>query len=638
MGSLKFLSIQYVGDKYQYESPALRDGLNIIAGDNGTGKTTFCDFVYFLLGGTVTKFKGDAKKRHDEVVGDTNNFVQAKIEISGQRFIIHRDISATEIAVQPEDGLLEIFPVRRTKAKPRTFGDWLLERVGISPSTIFQGTRSWQLGVSDLSRLFYQDQSPDLTRILKSHDQDSPFLDSLEVRRAVFQTGVGKTFNEYHLAYGEHQRLDARFKEVQSKLSALDEALALTGDGGQVPLDHLIDDIDQLDEQIAKLELSRERMLRRPDAPGGAVEELQSLLAELGARERTLAGLTDHLRRLALELFQVSSVASQLAVEIGQIERILFTDAHLGLFSPDTCPYCLSPVDRQEGTCICGTKIDSKRYRHFFYNREEYRAALESKRRNLRTADEAQRAVQKEHDRINAQVGPMEIGVFALRKRISERPKDINSHMNALRFARVEKTLVVLSTRRSALGRQVDIESRRSQLATEVARIADAKGALSERINTLHGAAAAEMKAIVTDFTAIYDRNLRSVLTDVTSAEIDLDTYEPIINRGSYREASSIVPIRLMYFASLLELSRLRPDVAFPRFLLIDTPDTAGIDQKRLLGSIDVLMRIADSEGPSCQVILTTGLDGYSSAAGSDVVSTLTKENKLLKSVVMEKD
>jgi len=56
MGSLIIKKVLYEGDKYSYESPELSEGINIIIGDNGSGKSTFTYFIEYCLGGYLKYF------------------------------------------------------------------------------------------------------------------------------------------------------------------------------------------------------------------------------------------------------------------------------------------------------------------------------------------------------------------------------------------------------------------------------------------------------------------------------------------------------------------------------------------------------------------------------------------------------
>jgi len=77
MGVLIIKRVKYHGDKYLYESPELRKGLNVVYGDNGSGKSTFSYFLEYGLGGRVSPFNKDQDiDKYRLILEDTNNFVE----------------------------------------------------------------------------------------------------------------------------------------------------------------------------------------------------------------------------------------------------------------------------------------------------------------------------------------------------------------------------------------------------------------------------------------------------------------------------------------------------------------------------------------------------------------------------------
>jgi hypothetical protein len=119
-----------------------------------------------------------------------------------------------------------------------------------------------------------------------------------------------------------------------------------------------------------------------------------------------------------------------------------------------------------------------------------------------------------------------------------------------------------------------------------------------------------DITAKVHAFSRKYDELMKSTLPDCRSAKITLDNYLPSINDGLYRETSALVSIRLMYFITLMHLSLTDKSVTFPRFLLIDTPETAGIELEYLQYCIKQLEELQDY-GVDFQVIISTGLNKY---------------------------
>ncbi|MDP3211909.1 ATP-binding protein [Methylotenera sp.] len=144
MGSLRINKINYEGNNYYFQSELFDKNLVVIEGDNGTGKSTFCNLIYFGLGGKVNEFSKEATKRHTEITEDSNNYVELFVTISGKNYCFKRFINDNDIIVTPctiykneESGEIifdvsqyaqqtEVLPIYRQSA-PRIFSDWMLE-------------------------------------------------------------------------------------------------------------------------------------------------------------------------------------------------------------------------------------------------------------------------------------------------------------------------------------------------------------------------------------------------------------------------------------------------------------------------------------------------------------------------------
>ena len=89
-----------------------------------------------------------------------------------------------------------------------------------------------------------------------------------------------------------------------------------------------------------------------------------------------------------------------------------------------------------------------------------------------------------------------------------------------------------------------------------------------------------------------------------------------------------------MYFIALMHLSLSDKSVTFPRFLLIDTPETAGIELDYLQNCIRQLEGLQEY-GVDFQVIISTGLNKYPDSLKDNRVLFMPdrkqKEHMLLK-------
>ncbi len=160
MARLSIRKVAYRGEKWSFESPWLGDGLQILVGRNGAGKSTFSNLIYYCLGGRVTSFEQNDKAHHREIVSDSKNYVELLVEIDSVQFRLKRYFNSNEIGIQQANGDVEVFSVTRSKDNTRVFSDWMLERLGIDPVTLYYGAYVGKINLTDLFRLIYHDQSP----------------------------------------------------------------------------------------------------------------------------------------------------------------------------------------------------------------------------------------------------------------------------------------------------------------------------------------------------------------------------------------------------------------------------------------------------------------------------------------------
>lgn len=631
MGRLAIRSVRYSGSRFEFQSPVLPDGVLIVEGTNGSGKTTLADLIYYGMGGEPKQFRATGNQRHKQIASDTENYVELVIEVGGETFWVRRFLGVSEVALRSsENSAPEVLQLRRTGTTV-TFSDWLMERLGIEPITLWQGTRSWRLGFNDLARLVYHDQAPNPTSVFKGPDVDSPVTESRDLRRAIFEVLVGRSFHEYYARQGELYGLEAERQTAVSGLQLFRETIPLLGDSQpDSNLEHIDEQLDELRGQLSRLVTHREALLSRPEVDSGLEDALRELRAELSQAEGNAAAHRSRQRQLSVELADLQIVRRDLVLEATHLRKIMYTDEQLSLFSLDTCPYCLRPCVRGPNECICGSEIPDDEYRRFFYSASEYREMLKSKQKNLATVDLAIAAVQTQMAEVSEIVRKATEESEAGQARAREFAKVLNASVNMTELRRVDDQIVSIEKRLGSLEQQRAIEGKRQQLEEGAAQIEKRRERLRAEVGGLHARAVEDMEVSVDAFNERYQDMMKAALPDCRTARIDQD-YRPIINSNEYFEASAGVPIRLMYYFTLLSISIELHYAPFPRFLLVDTPETAGIDAvnlKRAIGQLDRVLALPGE--PMFQVLLTTGVGKYPAAYRDRVVLSLDEQHRLL--------
>ncbi|WP_404364368.1 hypothetical protein ACIHQR_29970 [Corallococcus coralloides] len=632
MGRLAIRRVEYFGDIYSFVSPDLPDGLVIIEGSNGSGKTTFADLIYFGLGGSVKKFTKKGSEQHKEIREDSNNWVRLTFEINGERYYATRRFDAPEdvLVASHSTERVDVYPITRREGRV-IFSDWLLDALGIRNVTLFLGTYRGKLNFTDIMRLVYHDQDPDPSRVFKKADNENFVSDSRDFRRAIFEILIGRASEAYYETLGELKLAQANLTQRQGAIDAYSSAVGRASRGASkeknVNADFLKKEIGERENQVERLEQTRQQLRQAaPNAPAGE-SALLDLRQRLASSETAIAETEQRANESRAEKIRLRALEEQLVDEVVRIQKIIHAHETLALFSPDTCPCCLSKVDRAKDHCICGRSVVESDYQRFFYSSDEYLRILKSKQKNVETVREAVQACDSELAELAELIEKHRNTASGVRKNMERWAGTGGSYGTELQ--RVDDELVEVRVTLERLHGQLALEVERDKLEEQANAARLQVERLQQRARALEVAAQEDRAGKVAQFDKIYTALMRQTLKDVRFARLDSD-YEPVLNEAEYREASSNVTRRLMYFVTLLQMSLEDKDLPFPRFLLVDTPETAGIDLENLSRAISKLSDVLREASTAAQVILTTGDGKYPTELKGLRHITLTDHQRLL--------
>ena len=630
MGRLVIQQIEYVGKQYYYKSPIFGNGINIIEGKNGTGKTTLVDLICYVLGIYVSEFDDKGKETHTEVCNDIDNYVHAKIFIDSKEYTLQRFFKRNVIFVKDQEILTE-YPVHRSNGEVFTFSDWMMTKLGIAIVEIYQGTKKNKINFSDLFRLIHYDQSTLPNKIYKNQRNENNFVsDSLFVRKVIFELLMGKAFSDYYSHIGEVIRLE---KIKDTKKSIVDNYKDILVQSG-IPLEiidptELIKKRSSLELQLAKAQIYLGDLKERNYTMGDIQKHLDLLRTSVINMEMKYSDLSIKKLELLRELKNIEQLKEEVILEVTQLKKIIVAHEELNLFSPNTCPYCLKHVVRVENHCICGSQIEEGEYEKFFYSPDEYLDILKSKQKSVDTINDAWDACNEELEGISKDL------IYAEIKREKNREemlgiKSITS-VRDIEFNEVNDKILDLREQLQTLNQQILMQQKHDELQKEfvVSKLAyeKAQGKSRNQETAVNLIMDEKLKA----FNKIYESLMVNVSKNIRKARIDSD-YMPIINDGEYKEASSAVPKRFLYYVTLLRMSLSDRDIMFPKILLIDTPENLGIDHENLQ---DCILKIIEEQSPEkveqFQVILTTGPGKYPTSLKQKVLEVLTDDDRLLK-------
>jgi len=634
MGSLAIKKVIYWGDKYQYSSPEFEMGLQIIQASNGAGKTTFSAFICYGLGMYVRQF--DFKKKsdiHNEVFKDSNNYVLLEIILNGKLYQLTRYFHTQQntIFVKGEDGTEESYPIYRTNKEDETFSDWILTKLGIEVCEIYQGINKFKINFSDLFRLIHYDQDTSPTKIFKEHRNDNNFVsDSTTVRKVIFELLIGHQFSEYYALMGEINKIEREKETHKATLdSYIDMAIKMGYQVNKLDPEELINQLSEYNQQLNKLNFYRESLKKKRYDSIQLNNHVLQLRNELIHVETRYSELKLNKRNTSLELKDLLQLKEDIILEVTQIKKIILAHQELNLFSPNTCPCCLRDVSRKENHCICGLPIDESQYEKFFYDSEEYLDILKSKQKSVETIETAIESCKEELSHIEDQLTRLELEKEKIISQLRQIEKDIKLNANDSELNAVNEKILEVKESIQDIEQKMTLYEKYAELDNNLKDAKEQYADLMQRLKRMEIGVKVLLEEQVSAFGEVYTQLLKEADEDVETAELD-ENYMPVINGGVYRQASSNVAKRFIYFLTLLKMSIENEDMPFPRFLLIDTPENLGIDKENLDKCLSQIINV--EEGASkFQIILTTGIGKYPKEFGKYVAETLTTQKKLLK-------
>lgn len=631
MSSLVIKRLRYSGDKYSYESPEMGKGLNVLEAQNGHGKTTFSSLIYFGLGGNPSFFKSSVDEKHIQVTSDTNNFVELEVEIDEGKYTFKRFIEKNDVVVTDvEKKEAHVFPIFRNDSSTETFPLWIASKLSLSIAEMNLGSYTWSVNFLDYLRLIYQDQLGSSNSVYKEPETSNFVSDSILMRKAIFELIMGKSFPSLYKIRGEVKKEERELTELKGGLAAFDKTLKTFTDKDNLPnVESLEKQLGDKNEQLSKLEKKRKVLQVIPIAKAEEDTKIKAIKNKINLLLDEGFKISDSINDLEKELVGLSRTHRNLSLEISQINKILVSHQHLSLFSPDTCPICLERVQRERNKCLCGTPVKEEEYEKFFYNTTEYIEIIKSKEKNKDTLEKALTSCEKD---ISSEKLKLQINTETIEKektKLEQELADVELKVDTTKLSELDDKILNLRSETSNLENQIRIERERDRITKAISNLEISLKSKKATLKGLEASAEKELLSVRTSFNQVYTDLMKRSLADVKVATLN-DNYEPVINYGEYREASSKVSRRLLYYLSLYKLSLDDVEIPLPRFLLIDTPKTHGIDSENYSVVLEKVVEVAESKEFG-QIILTTGTEDCPEFLKDFAFETMEGGNKLLK-------
>jgi len=613
--------------KSVYDEP-FHDGVNIIRGTNGSGKSTIADLLFFGLGGDLREWKPEAAAC-DEVI--------VELESNGVPLSVGRSIS--QQARQPMRVFLDRIEVARSSAvegwrvyqfqrssSKESFSQVLFRVFGLPEVRSDLGST---ITMHQVLRLIYVDQLSSVQDILRSEQFDTSLT-----REAVRDLLLGVYDDELYRA---QLKLRETERELEVKRRELESAIRLLKRTGQpADVDEIESSIDSTRSEIEDAQRSIEML--QSEVADSATDEAAASFATLESslvaarKRRTEASAT--LRSVQLDVEDSRDFIAVLRNRIESIEHSQLTREEFGALPLTHCPHCLTPLrnDEPDGTCIlCGQASSTEGQsaqalriqQEMAFQLKESEILLEGKEDRVRELNRSLPALIEKERILQSQFDS------AVRKARSSRDQQLDSQI--LRKGRLENALEMLHRQAKAAS---IVHELRDDVRTFGARQIELKALVQSHLTTQSRRKVAALRAIqdVALHLLASDLPREDTFSEATSVTLDFRRNAFSVDGRNVFSASSLCYLKNCIHYAILFASLKNEFFRYPRLLVCDNMEDKGMEEARSQNFQREVVRLSQAQETAHQIIFTTSmiapeLDNTDLCVGEHY----TKDNKTLR-------
>ncbi len=359
-------------------------GVNIIRGQNSSGKSTIVRFIFFVLGGCYGDFVPEAlrcdcvmaevcingnivmtlkrylEKRDDNRVnGNTPMYIHFGPMDDVLRYETHGSCTKdTCVDAQPyeKSDIWQKFGYK-TSAERRSFSNVLFQLMGLPE---FKADSN--ITMHQILRLIYLDQESPLSSLFFFEQFDKEII-----RETVAEMLMG-LYNQ-NLSAAKLERLEVT-KKIEETTLALRYTGNTLGDPRATSVAYIQAAIARLTNEI-KANTEQVQVLRQEEAVSSSrnqqlIREYERYYEEIAAHRKACGDLETEIQQLKAEQADTEYFMNALQRKMEALDRSIATRDYFDSLHLEYCPECLSKIEdkEEEGLCrLCKSPIDNSKGR-----------------------------------------------------------------------------------------------------------------------------------------------------------------------------------------------------------------------------------------------------------------------------------
>lgn len=590
------------GGKAAYDEQ-FHSGVNIIRGENGSGKSTIADFIFYALGGEFEDWKAMAKLCEE---------VQAEIATRGGVVTVRRSIdkklspawlffgAMDDANAHALDGWKRC-PIRRQE-NYESFSQLMFRSSGI-PEAQSEGASN--VTMHQIMRLLYSDQRTPAPRLFRFE-----LFDTKEIKEAVGNLVCGLNIYE---AYELQLRLRALEKSYEEKQIEFSRAMAaFPTEEGSATMAAIELRVAQADHTRNRLEAEISSVDELIDADSSAefLSNRREALRKLTKEKEALRAAEERLGKVSLDLADLRQFIAYLHELSNKLPNAESASKVVGNIEFTYCPSCLSPLASQSdaGHCIvCGTATDpAKEQSRYLQIKLDIDVQLRESRQLEAERELSQRNIEAEVRETRRRYAE-EMTTFALHYDTSNAPRESFLAERHHLMGNLDTELKYLQRLRE-IAREIErLSGEKAEIQKAIEQVKDRKIALENQGRQRRQRALTQISDAACSILA-RDLPRQEEFKAAKSVALEFGDDAVIVDGAMNFAESSNVILKNTAIAALF--SSAVSDEAFfhPRFILLDNVEDKGMETARSHNFQHILIGLSNAARLEHQIIFTTSM------------------------------
>lgn len=581
-------------------------GLNILRGENSSGKSTIMDFLFYGLGGDLFDWREITNKC------DT---LYIQVSINGAAGTLAREISSQQMrpmrifmggmdeALASAAAGWEVYPYSRGTRD--SFSQVLFRLLGLPE--VQTGESQTKITMNQILRLIYSDQLSPIDKIFRFQQ-----FDDAVTRQTVGDLLCGAYSDRYYNAILDKNKTEKELSEVIVRIRSM--ITGYTRDGTQLNREWLDLERSKLDKELSEknheIENIEDKIFNAQFEDRLSLNDQSETLANLAGIQAEIAKIDENIQALQLEIADSDEFLKILDARLLQTTQSNVVVEEFGRLDFQFCPSCLEPIEDHgiEDACkLCRTPFDKSRLRS----------------RSLKLINEFSRQIEQSTELQHEREKELE-GLRTTRAGLLERWKQANEHYRvSVKTPTTEMRSKLRSLNREAgsLTKEIEGLAGKSEIIAQFEELINRREKLQKDLDTFASTISVEERRmkerIFTSRKAIEnisidflkkDLSRQSTFSKAERVDFEFDGNRVAVNGDSFFSASSMVYLKNSFLASFMFAAANDPEFLHPRLLIMDTIEDKGMEPERSKNFQILLRDYSKSAKSEHQIIIATSM------------------------------